>query len=426
MADPLISLNTEHFSAQPGDEVRVTVTVANPAKRVEGYALTVIGPLAPYGRVDPPDIPVYPEEEETATAIISLPPGTGVPSGLQPFGVLAQSTVNEQASAVAEGDIDIAEVFNLQTSLNPVRSTGRWRGHHAIRIRNLGNAPVQLQMKAYDENAALRFYLRGPNVSVSPGQTATAGLSVGTKKPYLRGPQRYLPFQVVGEPRAAELGPPPEAGIAYGRPSPPLVQAGFDQKPILSKWVITALALLLAGIIALVAYALISRNVKDENLLPADSPPKPQRFAATTAGSDSVKLTWAAVEPAQSYELQHLDPKTGDVTKVDHLEGSLTSSTVAGLAPNAQACFKLGAINKGLRGQLSEMACARTAPPSPSTGPSNPAPSTAAPSTAAPSTAAPSTAAPSTARRAPQRRAPQGRARQPAVVSLVTAIPTRS
>jgi hypothetical protein len=397
VADPLISLDTEHFSAQPGDEVRVTVTVTNLEAEVEGYKFEVLGPLAPYAGVVPPDVSVYPKKEETATLVFSLPTGTGGSGGLQLFGVLAQSTVHEQVSAVAEGDIDIAQVVSLQTTINPVRSTGRWRGHHAIRIRNVGNAPAQLQMKAYDENAALRFYLRGPNISVSPGQTTVVGLSVGTKHPYLRGPQRQLPFQVVGEPRDAEPGPPPAAGMAYGGPSQPILQAGFDQKPILSKGVITVLALLLAGIIALVAYALISRNVKDENLLPADSPPKPQRFAATTAGSDSVKLTWAAVDPAQSYELQHLDPKTGDVTKVDHLEGSLTSSTVAGLAPNAQACFKLRAINKGLPGQLSEMACARTAPQSPSTAPSTATPNTATPSTATPSTATPNTATPNTA-----------------------------
>ena len=36
MADPLISLDTEHASAQPGGQARVTVTVTNPGNRGRG------------------------------------------------------------------------------------------------------------------------------------------------------------------------------------------------------------------------------------------------------------------------------------------------------------------------------------------------------------------------------------------------------
>jgi hypothetical protein len=397
VADPLISIQPEHISAQPGDQVGLTVTVNNSGKEVEGYQIHILGPLAGYAEVSPSDVSVYPGKEETATVAFSLPSGTRPPAGLQPVGVLAQSTVHERASAVAEGDIDVAEVLDLQAKIQPGTSRGRWRGHHVIQISNAGNAPTQLQLKAYDQNAELRFYIRDPYINLPPGRTATVGLSAGTRRPYLRGPQRQLPFQVVGERLDEAAAPPPAVGMPFGDPSRPVVQAAFDQKPIISKGVVIFLALLLAGITALVVYALVSSNVKDEHLLPRGSPPKPEKFAASAVGSDSVKVTWAEVKSADSYELQHVDANTGDVGKVDHFEGSLTSFTVTGLPPAAEACFKLRAIANKLPGLFSDLACARTARLSPSSSPSTAAPSTAAPSTAAPSTAAPSTAAPSTA-----------------------------
>ena len=92
---------------------------------------------------------------------------------------------------------------------------------------------------------------------VPPGGTATVRLSARTKHPMLRGTPTRLPFQVVGERLDAVAGPPPAAGMAYGDPSRPVIDAAFNQKPILSKGVIALLALMLAGIVALVAYLII-------------------------------------------------------------------------------------------------------------------------------------------------------------------------
>ena len=102
MADPLISLDTERTSAQPGGQARVSITVTNPGTVVEGYQLQVLGPLAPWAEVVPPEVSVYPQQETTAAVVISPPTGTGVPSGLQPFGVIARSTLDPNASAVAD------------------------------------------------------------------------------------------------------------------------------------------------------------------------------------------------------------------------------------------------------------------------------------------------------------------------------------
>lgn len=387
MADPLISLDTERTSAQPGGQARVSITVTNPGTVVEGYQLQALGPLAPWSEVVPPEVSVYPQQETTAALVISPPTGTGVPSGLQPFGVIARSTLDPQVSAVAEGDIEIGQVFGLQAKIIPVTSSGRWRGRHVIQLSNWGNAPAQLRMMATDPDGALGFYLRPEFVQMPPGGQATVRLTARTKHPFLRGTPTRLPFQVVGERLDALPGPAPTAGMGYGDPSRPVVDAALNQKPILSKGVIALFGLLVAGIIALVAYLVARGPIPPEDLAPRGSPPKPT-LTVTSAGPDSIGLTWAAVPAAEHYSLQYIDPKNDSVTRVDQLEGAVTSYTVPGLAANTDFCFRLSATANGLTGPLSEKVCQRTAPPSPSPSPTaspTPTPSpTPPPSSSAP------------------------------------------
>ena len=235
MADPLITLDAERTSAQPGGQARVSLIVTNPGTVVEGYQLQVLGPLAQWAEVVPPELSVYPQQEATAAVVISPPAGTGAASGLQPFGVIARSTLDASASAVAEGDIEIGEVFGLQAKIIPVTSSGRWRGRHVIQLSNWGNAPAQLRMSATDPDSALGFYLRPEDVNLPPGGQATVRLSARTRHPFLRGTPVRLPFHVVGERLGAAPAPTPAAGVGYGDPSRPAVDAALNQKPILSR-----------------------------------------------------------------------------------------------------------------------------------------------------------------------------------------------
>jgi hypothetical protein len=98
VAEPLISLDYERTSPQPGGQAQVIVTVTNPGTVVEGHRLRVLGPMAPWSKV-PPEVSVYPQPQTTAAVVILPPTGTGVLSGLQPFGVIARSTLDLSAGA---------------------------------------------------------------------------------------------------------------------------------------------------------------------------------------------------------------------------------------------------------------------------------------------------------------------------------------
>ena len=263
--------------AQPGGQARVTVTVTNPGTVVEGYRLQVLGPTAPWAEVVPPEVSVYPQQDVTAAVVFSPPTGTSAPGGLQPFGVIARSTLDPQVSAVAEGDVEIGQVYGLQAKIIPVTSAGRWRGRHVIQLSNWGNAPAQLRMTASDPDDALGFYVSPEIVNLPPGGRASVRISARTKHPFLRGTPVRLPFQVVGERLDAGAGPPPAPGMGYGDPSRPVVDAALSQKPILSKGLVTLLVLLLAGTHRPVRVPAAQAGDRPRSTLaPRGAPPKPQ------------------------------------------------------------------------------------------------------------------------------------------------------
>src|SRR5919106_6761162 len=202
----LIMLDSDRVTVEPGGQAQVRVTINNPGSIVEGYHLDVVGEgVSSWAEVVPAEISVYPQAEAKAFVTFHPPGGNAAPSGTSPFGVRVRSTVDPDASAVAEGDVEVGKVFGLQAKIVPVTSTGRWRGRHAVQLSNWGNAPAKLRMVASDPDAALGFYLRPDVVELPLGGTVTVRVSARTRKPFLRGNPVRLPFQIVAE--RADAGP---------------------------------------------------------------------------------------------------------------------------------------------------------------------------------------------------------------------------
>ena len=181
--------------------------------------------------------------------------------------------MDPDASAVAEGDVEVGKVFGLQAKIVPVTSSGRWRGRHTVQLSNWGNAPAKLRIVASDPDAALGFYVRPDVVELPLGGTATVRVSVRTRKPFLRGTPVRLPFQIVAE--RADAGPEPTApALPYSDPSRPVVDGALNQKPILSKAVVALLSLILVAGLGLGAYVVV-RDGRPTKGLARGRPPSP-------------------------------------------------------------------------------------------------------------------------------------------------------
>lgn len=396
MADPLVRLDTERAAVQPGGQTSLTLTVTNPGTVVEGYQLLVLGAAAPWAQVLPAELSVYPQQEATATVVFSPPSGPGAPGGTQPFGVLARSTLDPAVSASAEGDLDVGEVYGLQTKLIPVTSKGRWRGRHVIQVSNTGNTPASLRLVASNPDEALGFYLQPEVVELPVQGRVTVRLTARTRHPFLRGTPVRLPFQVVGERLDEPAGTAPAPASPYGDPSRPVVDGALSQVPILSRTFVSVVSLLLVGVVGLGAYLLLRHQETPVVSVSPLAPGTPAGFAAAATGPDAVTLSWTKADFVDHYTRLSIDPATQATFDSQPVPGAVSQLPLTGLTPATQYCFQLTATRGTATSAPTPTVCATTAAPSPSPSPSasasagSPSPPASSASPSASSTPSPS------------------------------------
>jgi hypothetical protein len=377
MTDPVVTLEPAELTVEPGAQVRAELTVRNPGSVVEEYRLEVLGELPGQGppewaQLYPAELKVYPKETGTATVVFA-PPKTSAAavaaSGRFPFGVRAVSTLAGDRSAVAEGDLEVGRVFGLQATITPMTSSGRWRGYHLIGYTNWGNAPVHLRLRASDPDQKLGFLLQPSELDVPLGASAQARLKVRTRKPYLRGSQTRLPFEVVAEPEGVERQQPP-AHPMISDPNRPVVSGALQQKPILSRMTVTIATLVAVALVGAIILAL--KQPKPKQTFESAGPPDPPvSVTAKAVPNGKIQVNWQGAREVESYKLlTRLGTAVVATTTVD---GQQTQFVTVPLAPSTVYCFTLESVRGATHSADSApAACAATvaAPPS-STAPSS-------------------------------------------------------
>lgn len=371
MADPLVRLEPDRVSVEPGGQASVQVTVHNPGTIVESYKLDVVGeqPID-WAEVVPATVSVYPQQQETVTVLFRPPTGPGTPGGLVPFGVRATSEVDASARSVAEGELTIGQVSGLQAKLTPVTSSGRWSGRHTVQVSNWGNSPARLRLVPTDPDQALGFLIRPDIVEIPLGGTVTARLKVRTRKPMLRGTTTRLPFQVVGEPDP----PVPVSGpvTPYADPSRPVADGALNQKPILSRMTVSVGLLSVAAVVAAIVFAFTRGTGEAEAHGDGVTVPgKPTITKVEATGPTTMTVSWERMDNIDSSTLHYY--LGGQAFNTDEgIDARQDAKQVEKLKPNTEYCFTLSAKNGDKLGPESDQKCAKT-PPAPVT-PASPTP----------------------------------------------------
>ena len=347
--DPVVTVDADSVSVEPGGQATITVRVRNLSAIVEGFRLDVLGDAAGWARVLPEQLEILPQGEGLATVLFTPPSGVTTRAGQVPFGVRATSKVDAAASAVAEGDLQVGNVSLSQAKITPATSKGRFSARHRVEFSNWGNTPVRLMLEASDPDNALGFLLAPEMLDLPLGTTRSARLKVRARKPFFRGTPQRRSFRVVGRPLGPGMlepapGPSPQP-YAYD-PSTPGVDGAFEQRSIVGRGLLP-LAVLAIAIAGTVGY-LTSRPGKG----PADevvAPPAPQSFAAEPVSHDTARLTWTAGDRIDGYKILTIDPATAEqprptVTATEDIEAEVGLKDIGGLAPGTQNCFSLVAV----------------------------------------------------------------------------------
>ncbi len=365
--DPVVTVDDDNVTVEPGGQASVIVRVRNLSSIVEGFSLDVLGDAAPWAQVLPGRLEVLPQGEAQATVLFAPPPGVATRAGQVPFGIRAVSQVDPTASAVVEGDLHVGNVSLSQGKITPATSKGRWSGRHRIELSNWGNTPVRLALEVSDPDEALGFLITPDVLELPLGTTRTAKLKVRARKPFFRGAPLRRSFRVVGRPLApGERRPAPgPAPQPYGYdPDQPAVDGAFEQRPIIGRGVlpVAVVALVAAG-----AIGFLTSRSGDDPKREITPPPAPRAFTAASLTGDSIRLNWEPGERADSYTAYVVDPATRDderprvIDQIDSIPGEQGQFDVPELEHSTEYCFQLAAIRGEATSARTDPQCASTA-----------------------------------------------------------------
>jgi hypothetical protein len=356
LVDPVLVLGDEPLNVEPGGEVRATVTVRNVGDLVEQYRLEVLGDAARWSQIVPRQISVLPggSEEKTVVVVFRPPAPPVTVAGDVPFGLRCVSLEAPDRCAVVEGDLVVGAVVGVQARLENVTPAGRWNGRYQVVLENTGSVPVRLRLAASDSRRMLRFAVAPPEITVEPGRSAPAYVSVQPRQPALRGKSVShgfsVGYQTVDGDQRGEL-----AGV-------------FEQRPIISKGVIAA-CLLLVGLAAAGVVLLLRTGAGGGHETPVarSVPPPPIALtAATRVGGNSVQLVWQRSPYATGYVVQQLLTGGGVGDSKEVADRDQSALVWPGLPPGKH-CFQVVAVGPGGRSGPSQPKCATVPKPRPST-----------------------------------------------------------
>ncbi|MFC0434194.1 hypothetical protein [Kutzneria buriramensis] len=234
----ITSLEQPSLAVNPGEQAHCVVQIRNTGSIVDQFAVDVIGDAQQWATAEPRVVNLMPGDMGTVSLTFAPPRSSEARAGQTPFGVRVKSREDPEGSVVDEGVITVAPFIDLRAEVTPRTSHGRMSGRHELVIDNLGNCPAEVELIATDTEERLSFRFRQPTLTVEPGTAAFVPFTAKPHKRYLRGAERKHQFQ---------------ATVLTTGGEPVNADGAFIQNQLLPKWLLPALAALLALIILAVA-----------------------------------------------------------------------------------------------------------------------------------------------------------------------------
>ncbi|MFF3747717.1 COG1470 family protein [Streptomyces kronopolitis] len=174
---------------QPGDSLTADLRVWNESPVVDAYRITLLGPPTTWGEPSLGHVPVYPGSHETVTIPITVPSSGDLPPGPLVFAVRTVSTEDPARVDVAEGVLHIGEFQDAEVQLTRERLSGRLFGSNLIILRNTGNTPLRVRLRAAakDKKAPIALQVRRSRVVLHTSERARVAIVLRAFRPIIVG-----------------------------------------------------------------------------------------------------------------------------------------------------------------------------------------------------------------------------------------------
>ena len=243
------TLDSPRVSLEPGAEATVPLHIRNDGEIVEEYRLRWWGRAAP-GRT------WCPELCPSTRARTPPPPWSSgrrgpptVPAGEFPYAVQVLPTEHPEDAVAPEGIFQLLPFHETTAELLPRQSRGCFGAGHRVAVDNYGNVPITVTFTGSDPGDLLQFSWREPTLTVAPGTVEFARARVNARRKIWRGMPSTHSFAVAVRP-------------ADG---PPVVLDGIHvQEPVLPRWIVKAVLVLVLFILILVALWFVLLNPPGE------------------------------------------------------------------------------------------------------------------------------------------------------------------
>ena len=264
------TLETSAVTVAPGSPARLAVEVTNTTEVIDGVRASLDVGEGLAVEYEPALLPLFPEGTGVITLTLTVTPT--FPAGTHQATVELSSTVrpDERLASPLEVEVTPTPAASLETV--PTVRSDRRRGTFSIVGHNQGNTPVALSLVASDAARALVATFDPPVLTVGPGATASAEMSVVSRRQWF-GTEHRRPITVVGTGSGLELD----------------TSAVFVQRPMVSRGVRTALVLGVIVALWALAFLFALNRALAQDALTKDVPPS--FYAADVSASSPTALS---------------------------------------------------------------------------------------------------------------------------------------
>ncbi|NLU70564.1 hydrogenase expression protein [Streptomyces sp. HNM0574] len=249
--------------------------IRNTGDVVDEYRFEPVGDPAPWTRVEPQSLRLYPGTTGTVELTFAPPRTPDAAAGPHPYAVRITPTEHPDAVTVPEGNLTVTPFTEVRADLVPPTVKGRFRGRPKLAVDNLGNTGLTASISGSDTADELSYEIHPGNVQIEPGRAAFVDATLRPKQIVWFGSAQQRPYTMAVQRSGVE---------------PLAVDGTYVQRGVLPRWLATFctvfLALAITFVVLWMAYkpqVRTAATAKSEGAgqsiapTPSDAPPEPEQ-----------------------------------------------------------------------------------------------------------------------------------------------------